>query len=573
MPNFFTDNKDIVFQFENLNMEDIIELTEGAFEDAKEYNYAPRDVQDAMDNYRKTLEIAGDIAGNTIAPLAAEVDEEGAHFNDGKVTYAKGTQEALRQLSMADLMGFTLPRKYGGLNFPTTIYTMAIEMVSRADASLMNIFGLQDIAETVNKFSNDEQKAEFLPKFASGEATGAMALTEPDAGSDLQAVNLQAWQDEEGNWFLHGVKRFITNGNGDILLVLARSEAGTKDGRGLSMFVCYGDDTIKVRRIENKLGIHGSPTTELQFNNTPAQLIGKRKFGLIKYVMDLMNGARLGVSAQALGISQAAYEEALSYAKAREQFGKPIYDIPVVTNMLIDMRVTLESNRSLIYETSKWVDRRDKLIERVDHLKALGKAFQEESALQKEAAKIAALLTPMTKYILTESANKITYDSLQIHGGTGYMKEFNVERLARDARITNIYEGTSQLQIVAAIGGVINDILGKRFDEKEQKAYKGSLAGLADRLKEIREMFYEGLKFVNDKNDKYFQDVAAKELVEMYSYLVVGYLLLDEAEISDRKVFIANRYIVSASALARKNYEAIKNEQFSDLLHADEILI
>jgi alkylation response protein AidB-like acyl-CoA dehydrogenase len=573
MPNFFTDNKDIVFQFENLNMEDIIELTEGGFEDAKEYNYAPRDVQDAMDNYRKTLEIAGDIAGNTIAPLAAEVDEEGAHFNDGKVTYAKGTQEALRQLSMADLMGFTLPRKYGGLNFPTTIYTMAIEMVSRADASLMNIFGLQDIAETVNKFSNEEQKAEFLPKFASGEATGAMALTEPDAGSDLQAVNLQAWQDEEGNWFLHGVKRFITNGNGDILLVLARSEAGTKDGRGLSMFVCYGDDTIKVRRIENKLGIHGSPTTELQFNNTPAQLIGKRKFGLIKYVMDLMNGARLGVSAQALGISQAAYEEALSYAKAREQFGKPIYDIPVVTNMLIDMRVTLESNRSLIYETSKWVDRRDKLIERVDHLKALGKAFQEESALQKEAAKIAALLTPMTKYILTESANKITYDSLQIHGGTGYMKEFNVERLARDARITNIYEGTSQLQIVAAIGGVINDILGKRFDEKEQKAYKGSLAGLADRLKEIREMFYEGLKFVNDKNDKYFQDVAAKELVEMYSYLVVGYLLLDEAEISDRKVFIANRYIVSASALARKNYEAIKNEQFSDLLHADEILI
>ena len=573
MPNFFTDNKDIVFQFENLNMEDIIELAEGSFEDAKTYNYAPKDVQDAMDNYRKTLEIAGDIAGNVIAPLAAEVDEEGAHFDDGKVTYAKGTQEALRQLSMADLMGFTLPRKYGGLNFPTTIYTMAIEMVSRADASLMNIFGLQDIAETINKFSVEEQKAEFLPKFASGEATGAMALTEPDAGSDLQAVNLQAWQDEEGNWFLHGVKRFITNGNGDILLVLARSEAGTKDGRGLSMFVCYGDDTIKVRRIENKLGIHGSPTTELQFNNTPAQLVGKRKFGLIKYVMDLMNGARLGVSAQALGISQAAYEEALSYAKAREQFGKPIYDIPVVTNMLIDMRVTLESNRSLIYETSKWVDRRDKLIERIEHLKAEGKAFQEESARQKEAAKIAALLTPMTKYILTESANKIAYDSLQIHGGTGYMKEFSVERLARDARITNIYEGTSQLQIVAAIGGVINDILGKRFDEKEQKNYKGSLAGLADRLKEIRELFYEGLKFVNDKNDKYFQDVAAKELVEMYSYLIEGYLLLDEAEINDRKVFIANRFIVSASALARKNYEAIKNEQFSDLLHADEILI
>jgi len=573
MPNFFTDNKDILFQFENLNIEDIIDLTEGDFEDAKEFNYAPKDSQDAMDNYRKTLEIAGDIAGNVVAPFAAEVDEESATFDNGKVTYAKGTQEALRQLSQADLMGFTLPRKYGGLNFPTTIYTMAIEMVSRADASLMNIFGLQDIAETINKFSSEEQKAEFLPQFASGKATGAMALTEPDAGSDLQAVNLQAYQDEKGNWFLHGVKRFITNGNADIHLVLARSEPGTKDGRGLSMFVCYGGEKLVVRRIEHKLGIHGSPTCELQFNDVPAKLVGRRKFGLIKYVMDLMNGARLGVSAQALGISQAAYEEALSYAKAREQFGKPIYDIPVVTNMLIDMRVTLESNRSLIYETAKWVDRRDKLIERVEHLKAESKAFQEESAKQKEAAKIAALLTPMTKYILTEAANKITYDALQIHGGTGYMKEFNIERLARDARITNIYEGTSQLQIVAAIGGVINDIMAKWFDEKEEKSYKGTLAGLADRLKEIRELFHEGLRFVNDKNDKYFQDVAAKELVDMYSYLYVGYLLLEEAEINTRKVFIANRYIVSASALARKNYEAIKNEQFSDLLHADEILI
>lgn len=573
MPNFFTDNKDILFQFENLKIEDIIDLTEGDFEDAKEFNYAPKDSQDAMDNYRKTLEIAGDIAGNVVAPFAAEVDEESATFDNGKVTYAKGTQEALRQLAQADLMGFTLPRKYGGLNLPTTIYTMAIEIVSRADASLMNIFGLQDIAETINKFSSEEQKAEFLPQFASGKATGAMALTEPDAGSDLQAVNLQAYQDENGDWFLHGVKRFITNGNADIHLVLARSEAGTKDGRGLSMFVCYGGEKLVVRRIEHKLGIHGSPTCELQFNDVPAKLVGRRKFGLIKYVMDLMNGARLGVSAQALGISQAAYEEALSYAKAREQFGKPIYDIPVVTNMLIDMRVTLESNRSLIYETAKWVDRRDKLIERVEHLKAQGKAFQEETAKQKEAAKIAALLTPMTKYILTEAANKITYDALQIHGGTGYMKEFNVERLARDARITNIYEGTSQLQIVAAIGGVINDIKAKWFDEKEEKSYKGALAGLADRLKEIRELFHEGLRFVNDKNDKYFQDVAAKELVDMYSYLYVGYLLLEEAGINTRKVFIANRYIVSASALARKNYEAIKNEQFSDLLHADEILI
>jgi alkylation response protein AidB-like acyl-CoA dehydrogenase len=573
MANFFTDNKDLVFQFEQLELKEIVEIAEHDFEEAKKYNYAPRDYQDAIDNYRKALEIVGDIAANVVAPNAPGVDEEGNTLENGKVIYSKGIQEALDQLRKAELMGFTLPREYGGLNCPTTIYVMAIEMVSRADASLMNIFGLQDISETVNKFGTPEQKSEFLPQFASGEATGAMALTEPDAGSDLQAVKLHAWQNEQGEWFLRGVKRFITNGNGNILLVLARSEAGTKDGRGLSMFVCYGEATVLVRRIENKLGIHGSPTCELQFNDTPAQLIGKRKFGLIKYVMALMNGARLGVSAQALGIAQAAYQEALSYAKAREQFGKAIYNIPVVTNMLIDMRVKLESDRSLLYATSYWVDMRDKLEEKAEQLKEAGKDASEVLSRQKKADKIAALLTPMCKYVLTEDANKIAYDALQIHGGTGYMKEFNIERHVRDARITNIYEGTSQLQIVAAIGGVINDILAERFDEKERKAYKGNLERLAEQLKEIREIFRDCLKYVVDKNDKYFQDVAAKELVELYSYLFVGYILLDEAEKESRKVFIANRYIISAASMARRNAAVIKNEQFSDLLHADKILI
>ena len=573
MPNFFSDNKDLVFQFENLNLKEVVEIMEDGFEQAKEFNYAPVDYNDALDNYRKVLEIAGDITGNVIDATGSDVDLEGAHFDDGTVTYAEGTQQALDQLNKAELMGFTLPRKYGGLNCPMTIYTMAIEMVSRADASLMNLFGLQDIAETINKFSSDEQKEEFLPQFASGEATGAMALTEPDAGSDLQAVNLKATQDENGNWRLNGVKRFITNGNGDILLVLARSEEGTKDGRGLSMFVCYGGEAVKVRRIENKLGIHGSPTCELQFNDTPAQLVGKRKFGLIKYVMDLMNGARLGVSAQAMGISQAAYEEALNYAKAREQFGKAIYDLPVVANMLIDMRVALESDRSLLYATAQSVDMRDKLEDHAARLKAEGRDSSDVTRRQKYHSKVAALLMPMCKYTLTENANKIAYDSLQIHGGTGYMREFKVERLARDARITNIYEGTTQLQVVAAIGGVINDILKEHFEEKAQRQYKGNLQQLADQLKEIREIFLDNLKYVQDKSDKNFQDVAAKELVELYSYLFVGYLLLDEAEKEPRKVFIANRYIMSAAAKARKNSETIKNGVFSDILHADEILV
>jgi hypothetical protein len=382
-----------------------------------------------------------------------------------------------------------------------------------------------------------------------------------------------AYQDDSGQWRLKGVKRFITNGNADILLVLARSEPGSKDGRGLSLFACYGKDNVKVRRIENKLGIHGSPTCELQFNDTPAQLIGKRKFGLIKYVMDMMNGARLGVAGQALGISQAAYEEALGYARAREQFGKTIFEIPVVTNMLLDMRVTLESDRSLLYAACHWVDLRNKLEEKVEELKAEGKDSSAETAKLKEATRVAGLLTPMAKYVLSENANKVAYDALQIHGGTGYMREFNVERLTRDARITNIYEGTSQLQIVAAIGGVINDILAKDFREREQKENVGSLAQLADELKEMRLLFLDALKYVTDKADKHYQSVAAKELVEIYSYLYTGWLLMDEAEEDSRKVFIARRYIVGAAARTRKNWETIKKDLFADLLHADDILV
>ncbi|HWQ81124.1 MAG TPA: acyl-CoA dehydrogenase family protein [Ignavibacteria bacterium] len=573
MPNFFTDNSDLVFHFNNLDYRRIVEIAEDNFEQAKEFNYAPVNYEDAMENYRKVLEMTGDLTGNYIAPRAADVDIEGAQYSDGKVDYAKGTQQNLKELTMADLMGMVLPRKYGGLNFPLTIYMMATEMVARADASLMNIFGLQDIAEMIDKYGTDEQKQKYIPGFCTGEYTGAMALTEPDAGSDLQAVKLQAYQDEKGKWFLRGVKRFITNGNAQVHLVLARSEPGTKDGRGLSMFACFTDKTVRVRRIEHKLGIHGSPTCELQFNDTPAELVGQRKFGLIKYVFDLMFRARMGVSAQALGISQAAYEEALMYAKDRVQFGKAIYNIPPVANMLIDMRVMVEYNRSLLYATGVFVDMKEKTVLLIDKYKKEGKSVTDLNNDLKYYTKISNLLTPMTKYWLTECANKITYDSMQIHGGTGYMKEFRVERLARDARITNIYEGTSQMQIVAAISGVINDILKDLFDKKEKKNYTGGLSRLASYLKEIRIIFYDCLKYVMDKKDNEFQDVAAKDLVELYSYLFIGYLLLDEAEIEPRKKFIASRYIINSLANAKKNTDTIKNELFTDILHADEILI
>ena len=572
MPNFFTDNSDILFQFEKIDLKDVVRIAEDDYEKSKTYDYAPVNYEDAMENYRKVLEVAGDIAGNFIDPRATDVDLEGAHYNDGEVTYAKGTQENLAQLSKADLMGMILPRKYGGLNFPTTIYMFATELIARADASLMNIFGLQDIAEMICKYGTEEQKQEFIPKFTTGEHTGAMALTEPDAGSDLQAVKLSAYQNDEGKWFLRGVKRFITNGNADVHLVLARSESGTKDGRGLSMFACYKDDTLVIRRIENKLGIHGSPTCELQFNDTPAQLVGARKYGLIKYVFDLMFRARLGVSAQALGISQAAYEEALTYAKSREQFGRSIYNIPAVANILIDMRVMLESCRSILYSSCVYVDRKEKLEELIEKKKAKGESVTDEISKVKHLTKIANLMTPLTKYIVTEAANKITYDAIQIHGGTGYMKEFRVERFARDARITNIYEGTSQLQIVAAAGGVTGDILKEYFDEKEKFRYPGSLENLAGYMVEIRKIYYESLKYILDKKDAKFQDVAAKDLVEIYGYLYLGYLLLDEAVINERKKFIANRYIINSLANAKKNAENIKNELFSDILHVDKIL-
>jgi 3-(methylthio)propanoyl-CoA dehydrogenase len=573
MPNYFTDNTDLLFHFERLDLREPAEVLEDGYRYSKEHPHAPVDYRDAMDNYKKLLEIVGELAANGIAERAMEVDESGALFANGKVDYAPGTRKNLEQLSQADLMGVIIPHQYGGLNCPFTVYTMAVEIVARADASLVNLFGLQDIADCINKFGDDQQRADFLPNMATGAHTGAMALTEPDAGSDLQAVKLQAHQDRDGNWFLRGVKRFITNGNAQVLLVLARSEPGTKDGRGLSLFACHGGDTIKIRRIENKLGIHGSPTCELQFDDTPAQLIGKRKLGLIKYVLDLMFRARMGIGAQSLGISQQAYELALKYAKQRRQFGKPIYEIPVVANMLIDMRVLLESCRTLFYHSAQIVDVKEKLEQRIEQRKARGESTSEDSARLKKITKSAHLLTPLCKLLLSEAANKISYDSLQIHGGAGYMKEFAIERLARDARITNIYEGTSQMQVVAATGSVTTDVLADFFEAKAKKEYKGQLSSLAAHLAAVRALWQECMQYVAEKRDPSFQDVAARDLIELYSYPLIGYLLLDAAEVEPRKVFVANRYILSAVSSARRNAESIKNGAFSDVLHADKILV
>ena len=570
MDNFFTDNRDMQLIFDNTDLTEVINLKEGDYSEAEKYDYAFSSAEDAKEGYRQVLTLIGEIAAQIIAPLAPEVDEEGAHFDHGVVTYAKGTQHAMDVLARSNLMGFTLPRAYGGLNLPTFVYTIAIEMVSQADASLMNLFGLQDIGDTICEFSDEEQKMKYLPRFSSGTATGAMALTEPDAGSDLQAVQLKATYDEsDGSWRLNGVKRFITNGCGDILLVLARSEPGTKDGRGLSMFVVEKDESLVVRRIENKLGIHGSPTCELQFNNTRGYLVGKRRMGLIRYVMSLMNGARLGIAAQGLGIAQAAYLEGLEYAKAREQFGTAIVKMPLVYEMLVSARVNIEAARMLTYYTSKVVDLKKGYDRLVEETQTPDKELKQTA---KYYTSLAALLTPMAKYFSTELANKVAYDMLQIHGGTGYMRDFNIERHYRDARITNIYEGTTQLQYVAAIGGVITRVWEQEFDkfeatftEKWQQPYRKMLKGRRDLLS-------RAVDFVKEKNDHDYQSYYQDKLVDMTAKLFIGYLFLEYAAFSEDKKKTMDIFFEKEMSAIEKNFQFVMSgksrviEEYADLL-------
>ncbi|TLN20480.1 acyl-CoA dehydrogenase, partial [bacterium] len=409
--NFFLDNKDLRFTLRNADLVDVVNLKEEGYSQAARFPDAPENYEDALDNYEKVMAMLGEICAEFIAPRARAVDEEGATLSDGKVSYAKGTRENIEELKKAQLMGITLPRQYGGLNMPNTLYTMMMEMVSRADASLQNLVGLQDIGETINKFADEEQKKSVLPRFSSGEVDGAMVLTEPEAGSDLQSVQLKATQDPAtGKWYLNGMKRFITNGCASVHLVLARSEEGTKDGRGLSMFLCEAHPGLKVRRIEHKLGIHGSPTCELQYTNVPAQLVGQRRRGLTRYVMSLMNAARVAISAQAVGIAEAAYREALDYARAREQFGKTIDTFPAVYEMLVKSKVSIVAARTLLYETTKYVDLRDVYEHLVDHGENVTPEIKEKAKLY---TKIAAELTPLSKALSTEMANKVAYDAIQ----------------------------------------------------------------------------------------------------------------------------------------------------------------
>lgn len=546
MSNFYLDNPDILFHMQRLDFSRITALKEDNFSDKGKFPDAPADLADAVDSYKKVLEIVGAISGDFIEPRAADVDRESARFENGTVHYAKGTAEAIDQLIKADLMGFTLPRKYKGLNMPKTIYSIAIEMVSRADCALMNLFGLQDIADTIFKFGSEDQKQRYLPRFCTGEVMGSMALTEPDAGSDLQAVMLRAFQDSSGQWKLNGVKRFITNGCATISLVMARSEEGMTGGRGISLFIYERDAHMKIRRIEHKLGIHGSPTCELQFNDAPAELLGKRKLGLIKYTMSLMNGARLAIAAQAVGVAEAAYREADKYTKERAQFKKPIREFHPVYEMLADMKVSIEAGRTLLYETSKIVDIKEGIEEAVEHHPERTADLKDDLA---KYTRYAALLTPMVKYYTTEMANKVCYDAIQLHGGVGFTTEFNVERHYRDVRITNIYEGTTQLQVLAAIGGVITGVIFERLSEYEQANDFSPVSGLFSQVQRFRSHLESAVAYVKEKGDQLYQDFHAGRLVNIASYTTLSYLMCIDALHSERKVKAASVFIIKAERI------------------------
>jgi len=554
MSNFYNDNPDLKHHLSHPLMRKIVEMKERNFSDAEKFDYAPLDYEDAMDSYEKVLEIAGEISGEIVAQNAEDVDHEGPHVVDGHVVYAKGTQKNLDALVKAGLMGISLPRRYNGLNLSLVPYIMAADMVSRADAGFVNIWGLQDCAETIYEFADEDQRQRFLPRVCAGE-TMAMDLTEPDAGSDLQAVMLKATYNEaDGTWRLNGVKRFITNGDGHIALVLARSEEGSHDGRGLSMFIYdRNDGGVTVRRIENKMGIKGSPTCELVFKNAKAELCGARRMGLIKYVMALMNGARLGIAAQSVGVSEAAYREALSYAHDRKQFGKPIIEFPAVFEMISLMKAKLDASRSLLYETTRFVDVY-KIYEDIARERSL---TPEERQEMKKYQRLADAFTPMAKGMGSEFCNQNAYDAVQVHGGSGFMKDYACERIYRDARITSIYEGTTQLQVVAAIRHVTTGTYLNQINAYAAEEYAPETSELKERLVKMTALYEEALKTVVDNKNTEYTDFHARRLVEMAGHIIMGYLLLGDTTRNEKFLKSANVYVNFGEAEVEKHHKFI----------------
>ncbi|MDE7381543.1 MAG: acyl-CoA dehydrogenase family protein [Muribaculaceae bacterium] len=568
MANFYSDNSALKFHLEHPMMKKIVELKERNFADAEKFDYAPQNFEDAMDSYDKVLEVVGELCGDIIAANAEDVDHEGPRVENGRVIYAEGTKKNLEACRKAGLMGMSMPRRLGGLNFPITPYIMAADMVSRADAGFENLWGLQDCAETIYEFADEEQKQKYIPRVCAGE-TMSMDLTEPDAGSDLQSVMLKATQKEDGSWVLNGVKRFITNGDSDIHLVLARSEEGTKDGRGLSMFIYdKRNGGVTVRRIENKMGIKGSPTCELVYKDAPVELCGSRRLGLIKYVMALMNGARLGIAAQSVGLCEAAYREALAYAKDRKQFGKAIIEFPAVAEMLSIMKAKTDAARTLLYACSRYVDMY-KIYDDIAKERAL---TSEEKKEQKYYSKLADAFTPLAKGMTSEFCNQNTYDCIQIHGGSGFMKDYACERLYRDARITSIYEGTTQLQVVAAIRHVTTGTYLNRIKEFEAMEVVPEDEMVKNTLVFMTQQYADAVQMVEGIEDPAYRDFMARRLVEMAGHIIMGYLLLEDTQRNGDFRKSLHVYVNYGQAEVAKHADFISNfkpEEIKDYLYTE----
>ena len=525
MANYYTDHPEIEFHLNHPLMKRVVDLKERNYAEKDQFEDAPVNYEDAIENYKRLLDITGDVAANIIEPNSEDVDLEGPHLENGRMIYASKTFENLDATRKAGLWGLSMPRRYGGLNLPNAIFSMASEIIAAADAGFQNIWSLQSCIDTLYEFGSEEQRQKYIPRICAGE-TMSMDLTEPDAGSDLQRVMLKATQDEDGTWRLNGVKRFITNGDSDIHLVLARSEEGTKDGRGLSMFIYdKRDGGVTVRHIEHKLGIHGSPTCELVYKNAKAELCGNTRLGLIKYVMALMNGARLGIAAQSVGVEQEAYNEGLAYAKERAQFGEKIINFPAVYDMLSRMKAKLDAGRSLLYCCARYVD----IYKALEDIARDTKLTPEERQEMKKYTRLADAFTPLAKGMNSEYANQNAYDAISIHGGSGFIMEYKCQRLFRDARIFSIYEGTTQLQVVAAIRYITNGTYLSIIKEMLENEVSDDLKALKERVAKLVELYEAAINKVKEANDQAVHDFLSRRLYNMTGDIVMSLLILDDA--------------------------------------------
>ena len=562
MANYYSDHPEIEFHLNHPLMKRVVDLKERNYAEKDQFEDAPVNYEDAIENYKRLLDITGDVAANIIEPNSEDVDLEGPHLENGRMIYASKTFENLDATRKAGLWGLSMPRRYGGLNLPNAIFSMASEIIAAADAGFQNIWSLQSCIDTLYEFGSEEQRQKYIPRICAGE-TMSMDLTEPDAGSDLQRVMLKATQDEDGTWRLNGVKRFITNGDSDIHLVLARSEEGTKDGRGLSMFIYdKRDGGVTVRHIEHKLGIHGSPTCELVYKNAKAELCGNTRLGLIKYVMALMNGARLGIAAQSVGVEQEAYNEGLAYAKERAQFGEKIINFPAVYDMLSRMKAKLDAGRSLLYCCARYVD----IYKALEDIARDTKLTPEERQEMKKYTRLADAFTPLAKGMNSEYANQNAYDAISIHGGSGFIMEYKCQRLFRDARIFSIYEGTTQLQVVAAIRYITNGTYLSIIKEMLENEVSDDLKALKERVAKLVDLYEAAINKVKEANDQAVHDFLARRLYNMTGDIVMSLLILDDATKSP-ELFTksANVYVRMAEEEVLGHSAYIQNFQAEDL--------